>query len=139
MSQDLENIRRGYEALSRLDLDAWLGDVCVDAELHEIAEMPDTAVYRGHDELRRWVESRTEAIESWQWTPEEFIHEAGDTVLIRVRLNARGRGSGLPIEGVVFHVIEMKDAKLARVRGFLNREKALEAVGLSEQDAHADS
>ena len=33
----------------------------------------------------------------------------------------------------------MRGGKLAHAQGYLTKAKALEAVGLSEQDAHADS
>jgi hypothetical protein len=32
-----------------------------------------------------------------------------------------------------------RDGKVARYRGFLSEQEAFEAVGLSEQDAYADS
>ena len=40
----------------------------------------------------------------------------------------------------VFHVLKQSpNDKVQSISGFLSRADALEAVGLSEQDAHADS
>ena len=50
---------------------------------------------------------------------------------------AGGSRSGASHGGaVLFHV---RDGKVTRLVGYFHRERALEAVGLSEQDAHADS
>jgi ketosteroid isomerase-like protein len=120
----------GYAALTRRDLEGFLGLLHTDAELHELAEIPDTAVYRGHDEIRTWATNAMTLTADWEWTPEEISAAAGDTVLVRVRFSARGRGSEVPIEQLVFHVIEVRDGKLATVRGFLNEAQAREAAGL---------
>ena len=38
-----------------------------------------------------------------------------------------------------FHVWTLRDGAVVRFQWFYQRDEALEAVGLSEQDAHADS
>jgi hypothetical protein len=52
-----------------------------------------------------------------------------------------GRASGISLGGDIpaTNVWDLADGKIRRVRIFLDRREALEAVGLSEQDAHADS
>ena len=40
---------------------------------------------------------------------------------------------------VVIAVQEFRDGKVLRMRTYASRREALEAAGLSEQDAHADS
>jgi ketosteroid isomerase-like protein len=133
--ENVETIRRSYEAMTRGDFDAWLEPVHAQAELHELAELPDTAVYRGHQELRRWAEGAMQLVEKWQWTPEEFVYEGESVVVVRTRLRAQGRGSGVPIEQVLFHVFEFRDNEVIRFRGFLGRDEALEAVGLRGRSA----
>jgi ketosteroid isomerase-like protein len=128
----IEAIRSGYEALSRGDIDAWLRGVHVDATLHELADIPDSRVYRGHDEIRQWAQAAMHVVEEWQWTPEELLHEGDDWAVVRTRFSARGAGSGAPVEQVIFHVLEFRDGRMIRIRGSLDRNKALEAVGLSE-------
>jgi ketosteroid isomerase-like protein len=39
----------------------------------------------------------------------------------------------------LFQVWTLRDGKVVEMRMFMDRVEALEAVGLSEQDAHADS
>ncbi len=126
MSKENVNlIREGYEALSRQDIAAWLQGVDPDVELHELAEIPDTAVYRGREGLRQWAEAALELVEDWRWEPEEFIQNSGGIVVVRVRFTARGRGSGAPVDQVIFHVLDVRDGKVAVIRGFLDQEDAV--------------
>jgi len=111
-------------------VDRWLSHLHEDAELHELAEIPDSRVYRGHDEIRAWLEHAQEIVSGWKWTPEEVLAEGDDVVVLRVRLTAEGRGSGVPIDQVVFHVIEVSDDKIASVSGFLQPDRALAAAGM---------
>ena len=68
-------IIRAYESLSRRDLDAWLDATSSDVELHEVAEVPDSRVYRGHRQAREWAEAMLKLVDVWRWTPEEVPAE----------------------------------------------------------------
>ncbi len=81
---------------------------------------------------RRWAESLTQLISEWCWTPEEFIYQGDAAVLVRARMTARSAGGGVPFEQVIFHLIEFQEGEIVCFRGFLDRDEALEAVGLSE-------
>ncbi|HYH62323.1 MAG TPA: nuclear transport factor 2 family protein [Solirubrobacterales bacterium] len=124
-------LRDGYAALSRADIDAWLQGVHADAELHELSEVPDAAIYRGPDGFRAWAEAALELVEEWEWEPEEFVVDHGDVAVVRVNLRIRGRG-GVPVEQTVFHVFRLRDAMLVEIRAYLDQRQALKAAGLSE-------
>jgi hypothetical protein len=47
----------------------------------------------------------------WRFEPEEF-REAGDFVVVSVRASMFGRGSTKPVEGRLFHVIEVSEGRL---------------------------
>ena len=47
-----------------------------EAEIHELVEMPDHKVYRGHDEIRQWAEAGLEIFPGVRWTLEEVVHDA---------------------------------------------------------------
>ena len=49
------------------------------------------------------------------------------------------RGRGVHLDQHTYAVEEFRDGKVLRMRTYASRREALEAVGLSEQDAHADS
>jgi ketosteroid isomerase-like protein len=123
-------IREGYAALSRADLDAWVAGVDPEAELHELPEMPDTAVYRGQQGFRAWAESVIQLVEEWAWTPEEFIFDGDDVQVVRVLLEVRGQESGVPIKQTVFHFFRFENGLINEVRGYTNRQDALKAAGV---------
>jgi ketosteroid isomerase-like protein len=55
----------------------------------------------------------------------------GDVLLVAAN-RARGRASGVELEGTVIWVYRVSGGKITRVEGFPNREAALEAHGASE-------
>jgi hypothetical protein len=59
-------------------------------------------------------------------------------VLIRLTFNARGR-DGLEVRRKVASVATIQDGLIVRQENHGDWTTALEAVGLSAQDAHADS
>jgi ketosteroid isomerase-like protein len=127
--QRLALLRRGYDALSRRDLDAWLEDLAPGVEIHELPEIPDTDIYRGHEGVRRWFEGTAEFVESWRWTLEEVVKESGDTVVVRAHVELVGVLSAVPVEQTVYHVFKFTGSKAASIRGFLTDAEALEASG----------
>ena len=142
MSQEnVEVVRRAYEAFNTGDISRWLEGWHPNAEMHGLPTLPDAQVYRGHAELRTWLKSILEGAEYFRVVPERFI-DADDFVLVPVQASAKGRGeclSGMTVEMRFGHVIEIRDGKIQCLRTHAAQDEALEAVGLSEQDAHTDS
>jgi hypothetical protein len=54
-------------------------------------------------------------------------------------VRAIGKDSGVRVNRFIDYLMTLRDGKLIRTDVFLDRQAALDAVGLSEQDAHADS
>jgi ketosteroid isomerase-like protein len=54
---NVEVLRRGYDAFNTGDISRWLEGWHADAEMHDLPTLPGATVYRGHTELRRWIES----------------------------------------------------------------------------------
>jgi ketosteroid isomerase-like protein len=133
MSQEnVEVVRAGYEALNRGDVEGWTADYHPEAELHELATMPDSAIHRGHSGLRGWLENVRDLTDGDFGFAVEQIVDAGDLVLVRARAHGRGRMGGVPIDMRVYHVFDMDGGKIRRVRGFVDEAEALAAVGRSE-------
>jgi ketosteroid isomerase-like protein len=72
--------------------------------------------------------------ESYRVEVEDLI-EAGDEIVVLVRDYGRRVGVTQEISVVGAAVWTVRDGKVARVAFYLNRSEALEAAGLSEQDA----
>ena len=66
--------------------------------------------------------------------PSSDVIDCGDDVVAFVRYRGRGTESGVEVEASMANVWTIRDGKAIRLRQFLDRGKALEAVGLSEED-----
>ena len=132
MSQkNIDTIERAYADLNRRDVDAWLEAFHPHAEMYDLAGGPETPAREGHDALREWVETMDEIWEDGRHEPEQCI-DAGDFVLVALRVRARRRDIGVPFDMPLFHVFEMRDGKIERGTAYLDKAEALEAIGLSE-------
>jgi len=139
MSQEnVEIVRRGYESINRGDLGAAFEQVAADFVLDLSSLYPDAPVLRGANELMRWVYGGPWG-GSVRLEPERFFDIDAERILVFVRVTATGEGSGVPVELRDAHELTIRDGLLVRCKVHLNQNAALEAVGLSEQDAHADS
>ena len=102
-----------------------------DLEIEPPPLYPDMKVYRGIAEIRGFYAMLTEVWEEWTFEPGE-MEEAGDRLLVHVRLNARGRGSGLELVNDAFHVWTFRDGKIARIKTVLDESEARRTAGLGD-------
>ena len=141
MSQEnVEIVRTLFEAWNRDDLDAALVLIRPDAEVRG----PDDLFigiesdYHGHAGVRAWWGANKEPWKYFKSHIERVLDE-GDYVITIVRFEAVGRGSGVKVELPLVNLYELRDGLIVKFHAYHSLEEALEAVGLSEQDAHADS
>jgi ketosteroid isomerase-like protein len=133
MSQEnVEILRRAFEAFNRGDLDGVLADAAPDFEYVASGVMPDfQGVFRGAEEYRRllgWVpdvfdDARVEATE---------VIDAGDHLAVSVTFSGRGKQSAVATTWKMWQVWTFEEGRFVRGRGFSSREQALEAAGLRE-------
>jgi len=111
-----------------------------DLEVQFIArgETLEGTVYRGLEGLaqawREWLAAWT----SYRLDVDEFV-DAGDKVVVFVRVAARTARDDVLMHHTPGAIWAIRAGKVASIRFYFDRREALEAVGLSEQDAHADS
>ena len=138
MSQEnVESARRFLALLSQGDEAVW-DEVPPEFVFDFSRRLIDPVVLRGRDEMRAWMERERQMWEGDHvgYEPKELI-DAGDKVLALVRVSARGKASGVPVEAHVWAVCRFSDGKLVEWTYFgHDRVAAFAAVGLSEQDAH---
>ena len=141
MSQEnVETVRRAYEAFSSGGLDALLEHFHADAEYDVSATIgPYAGTYYGRAAIRNLLADYFEAWEYVRLEPEDFIEVGDDRVVVLLRARTRGKGSGVDVDAQMTQVVTVRDGNVVRVVAYNERAEALEAVGLSEQDAHADS
>jgi ketosteroid isomerase-like protein len=133
MSQEnVETLRRGYELLAKGDVDGMAALIHPEFELRPVlARAAEDAVYRGLDGLREYVSDMAETWERFDQHIEEFIDRGEDVVAI-MRVDARGRGSGVEVSQRVAVHYTFSSGKALRGVGYTDPGEALEAVGPSE-------
>jgi ketosteroid isomerase-like protein len=142
MSQEnVEIVRRAIEAFNERGDDYPDGlDAFYDAsiEFHESPELPEPGIYKGSEAVAAYFIQFLDSFEDYRFDIEE-IWDAGDNVLVFNRQHGRGKGSGAQVEMRNAWLFILRDRRIIQIRPYLDRAEALEAVGLSEQDARADS
>jgi ketosteroid isomerase-like protein len=134
MSQEnLEIVRAAFNAFARDGFEEALA--YVDPEV--VFEPPDEAVesptgFRGHDALRERWKTLMEPFQDAQFQPIEFIDVNDETVVTVFRLMVRGRASEVPVEAEPAYVLALRDGKILRMRAYLHRDQAFEALGLAD-------
>jgi ketosteroid isomerase-like protein len=96
-------------------------------EVHD-HDTPDQGVYRERAGVERWLQDWSDAWADWSSEPEEFI-DAGDAVVVVVRMHAQGSGSGLELSRQDAVVYRFQDDKIARADYYNSKDQALEDAG----------
>ena len=133
MSQEnVEVVRRFYDAWARKDFPGPVAEL-MDREIEYVnpAGAIEPGVRRGRAAFSKAVEAVFDGWESWQVEPERFT-AAGEHVVVVLRYRARGRGSGVVIEGRESALWTLRDGKVQRYAWFHGPTGALEAAGLSK-------
>ncbi len=125
----IDTLRRGYEAFNRGDFDAAVEFAHPEMEFVPPGGQPSL---RGAEALRAWMEP--DAFEEQRIEPLDF-RVAGNKVLVRQRMQARGAGSGINLDLENWTVWTFDDELLVtRAETYLPHQEseALEAAGLRE-------
>ena len=83
--------------------------------------------FRGHAAVRQFFEGQMGIIEGLRAEPKEVIVE-GRWVVVPFRLSGTARNTGLPVSYDYVHLLEIRGEKIARIRLYDDREKALAAA-----------
>ncbi|HVS28420.1 MAG TPA: nuclear transport factor 2 family protein [Solirubrobacteraceae bacterium] len=128
---NVEIVQGFFEARNRGDLGC-LDYIEADAEF-DLSESrsPYHGIYRGHEQIRKHWETLREAWAEAEMHPEEPV-AVGDHVVVTVRVSARGRSSGVQLQGFGANVYTLRDGKIVRFKLFQTRAEALKAVGLAD-------
>jgi ketosteroid isomerase-like protein len=92
----------------------------------------------GLDDMGRTVKEWMQSWEQVTNVPEQII-DAGDRVVVIAEWRGRGKVSGAFTKWRHGAVWTLRDGKVISLISYTDPTDALKAVGLSEQDAHADS
>jgi ketosteroid isomerase-like protein len=120
--ENVEIIKRGYEPWSRGDMAAVFDGYHPDVEHWDRADDPDATVRRGRDALEAGYAQLSEAYAEFHLEPKEFI-DAGDFVVVPVRVAVRGRSSGAVADGDQVFVYRLQAGKVTEVREYRENRK----------------
>ena len=132
MSQEnIEVVRRSFDAWNRGDLAAYLGCFDPEVEWTTTGRYVEAGTYRGHEGLLRYLGGLTAEFDDVEIHPEELV-QVGDRIVATVRITGRGRASGAPVELTLAGVCSFRDGTIVRIRNYADQAEALEAAGLRE-------
>ena len=105
---------------------------------HPRADEPDASPHVGRDAFERFLLGQLETLPDMSFEIRELI-DAGDHVIASTVVHARGIASGADVTDAYVFVYKLREGLIVEGWEYRTKEEALEAVGLSEQDAHAGS
>jgi ketosteroid isomerase-like protein len=135
MSQEnVQILRRGFEAFARGDVDYVLEQMDPEVDLHPaVAPILGVETVRGREAVRRFfTRDLFEGFDQFRAEPLSFEDLGGDFVLVMVRYTGRGESSGIEMDQRFASLYELRDGKTVTMRDYRTRSEALEAAGLAE-------
>lgn len=135
---NLEVVEQGYQHFNGGDIEWVLDHLHPRIVWEDARQMPDARIYRGLEEVRKFLGSFERHWEEIRFEPEQ-LREAGESVLAFVHLVGLGKTSGAEVDAHLVHVWEFRDLKVLRIRTFFDREEARSAVEAGAERARRDA
>jgi ketosteroid isomerase-like protein len=124
MQTGVELVHGIVEALNRGDVDGMLARMHADFEWTPLESSPVARVYRGHEQVRHYVEDWLATFGSLRL---ELVDpaEVADRVVAVVHAHGRGRASGLQLDTRFCQVWTVRDGTALAMEEYATREQAL--------------
>ena len=137
MSQEnVEIVKQAIAAYNRRDFEAMQALNHPEMQLDWSASRGiEAGVYRGWEAVARFYRSYFDTFVEINIEPDRFI-ESSDSVVVPNHAHVRGR-DGIEAVAQSALVFEIRGGRIAGLCLYQETHEALEALGLSEQDAHA--
>jgi ketosteroid isomerase-like protein len=130
--ENVELVRRTFDAFNRGDFRTALQDVRLEVRTHRLAPLPDPKTYTGvAGVLMAWGEW-TDPFEELELTVGEVI-DAGHSVVAEIRQRGREKDSGMLVEGQYWFVCTFFEGKLVQWDMLATRRQALKGIGMVEK------
>jgi uncharacterized protein len=130
--ENVEVVERLAPAFNRRDLPAFLDLLAPEVEWEPLLAVLEGRVYRGHEEVRKWIEDLAADWEFFEVYYDE-LHDLGDQVLALGGWRGRGRASGVELgDRPATWLLDLQGGKVTRLQTFTDRAEALEAAGQRE-------
>jgi ketosteroid isomerase-like protein len=130
---NVEILGRGYRELNAGNPEGFFAIMHAEIEFVMGEAFPGARTRHGLDEMRAFSNELAEVFDDYMLVPESF-GQAGNRVVAFVRAQGRHRDSGLSTDSRIAQVWTMREGRAIRLQDFGDRNEALEAVGLREDD-----
>ena len=128
--ESVEVVRSACDAFNRGGPDAQLAFIHPEVEFDEPEILPDREIQHGHAGYLASIRKAEEIFEIERVEPEEII-DAGERVVVAIRVSGRAKAAGIEGEYRRFEVWTIRDGKAIAFEFYDSRGEALEAVGLA--------
>ncbi|MCW3058058.1 MAG: Ketosteroid isomerase-related protein [Solirubrobacterales bacterium] len=130
--ENVEIVREVFKDFNSEDIGRIVAAVHPELEVvipPEVSAEPDT--YLGPEGIRRYFQSFQDAMDEIRFEPER-LWDAGDSVVVSLRVTAKGRQTAIAVEQRSAGVWTIRDGQIIRVRSYASLAAALQAVGLRD-------
>jgi uncharacterized protein len=125
--QDIESLRRIYDAFSRWDVEELVGDLAHDIEWSLPDPLPWGGMRHGHDGVLAFASVSQDHVEGRWADPDDFL-DAGDRMVVLGRLRGRAKASGQDFEVEFAHVWTMTDGVASRLHAYFDTAPIMAAL-----------
>jgi ketosteroid isomerase-like protein len=127
------------EAATRRDPDALVAVCASDIEFEPSMAGLEVDVYRGHAGIRKWMDDLHAIWDDFSGVVDDFEEIGADSVLVRLTVHGRARGSGVELEQRFWHLWTVRDGKLWRERASpTSRRRCRRPRGSDRERDHGD-
>jgi len=130
--ENVELVRRGYDALARGEFDALFQVLDPDVEMRDAGNFPEAGVYRGHQGVLDFLAQQAPVWDDFRILPERFIPVGDNEVLVLHKQVGRSKITGLQLEAPYAHIWTIRDGLAIQGRTYDSWEAGLAAAGLRE-------
>jgi len=127
----LRTVGRLNQAFADGNFDALADLVLDDVQLRPPADLPDPGPFHGPGDVAGFFAGVRDTWEELRVDVEDVVAAGEDRAVARLRLSARGGGSGIQTSGMLIGAFWLRDGRLARLELGRSVEQALAAVGLT--------
>jgi uncharacterized protein len=125
---EIQALRRIYDALSRWDVDEFANDVTHDFELVLPETLPWGGTRHGRDGVAAYATIFRDHVDG-PWADADDFIDAGDVIVVLGRLRGRGKQSGSEYEVHFAHVWTLSDGVPSRCRSYFDTAPIMAALG----------
>jgi ketosteroid isomerase-like protein len=130
--ENVELVKRALDAFNRRDVSAFDEFYLPDFEWFPLTMgAVEREGFRGREGWLRYLQIVRATWEEFRVVGEEF-RDLGQTVLIEIRIEARGKSGGVPVIARNTLVCDLRDRKIRGMRSYADHEEALKAARLDE-------